>query len=71
MQVCDIVLNDHPEVPAHISAECKDIVKKFVDHSPTYRLGAGPKGTAAVMSHPWFRGIDWDAVFKGTMEAPA
>jgi len=37
---------------------------------PALRLGYGPQGTENVKSHPFFKGLDWDAVLKKKIKPP-
>jgi len=37
---------------------------------PALRLGYGPQGTENVKSHPFFKGLDWDAVFNKKIKPP-
>lgn len=42
--------------------DAKDFVARLLTKSETNRLGAGPNGFNNIRTHPWFHGIDWDAV---------
>lgn len=34
------------------------------------RLGSGPNGTTELMAHPWWDGLDWQALSKGLLPPP-
>lgn len=38
--------------------------------NPTNRLGCGEKGPAEIMEHPWFSGLDWNALLAKQIEPP-
>ena len=35
-------------------------MRALLEKDPAKRLGTGPKGNAAVKSHPFFRSINWE-----------
>lgn len=37
---------------------------------PHKRLGVGPGGPDTVMKHPYFKGVDWDAMLEQTAPSP-
>ena len=41
------------------SRESRDFVSRLCTIDPTKRLGSGPEGWKQVMSHQWFRGVDF------------
>jgi serine/threonine protein kinase len=45
-----------------ISEEARDFITQLLNVNDEDRLGFGPKGTENVKKHPFFRGIDWDAM---------
>jgi serine/threonine protein kinase len=52
------------------SEEAKSLIIGLLTINPTARLGAGPKGSTRIKSHPFFKGTDWDAVYNKTLEPP-
>jgi len=38
----------------------------LIERDPSKRLGyrSGGKGFEDIKSHPWFTGIDWDAIYR-------
>ncbi len=53
----------------HVSADCKDFIRRLLQKSPALRLGAG-KDATDVKSHPFFASIDFDALLKFELEPP-
>jgi len=49
-------------------AVSRDFCQRLLDKDPARRLGAN--GTAEIMRHGWFDGLDWDAIQANTVEPP-
>ncbi|KAL7148176.1 hypothetical protein ABFS83_06G160500 [Erythranthe nasuta] len=52
--------------PNYFSAEARDLIDKLLDIDPSRRPGAGREGYVSLKSHPFFKGIDWANLRKGT-----
>ncbi len=48
-----------------LSPEALDLIKKLLTDAD-HRLGAGDKGVPQLMAHPFFKGVDWNNLRKGT-----
>ncbi|KAF9239673.1 cyclic AMP-dependent protein kinase catalytic subunit [Melanogaster broomeanus] len=48
----------------------KELVKAFLNPDRTKRLGNMIGGPQDVLDHPWFRGVDWDALERCEIKAP-
>jgi cGMP-dependent protein kinase len=55
-------------IPMFVSDQATDMVMRLLQHDPNKRLGR--VGRDEVRSHPFFAGIDWDALEKRQLEAP-
>lgn len=56
------------DAPSHA---CMDIVDRLLVHNPHRRLGYGPSdGQMDIMSHPFYREIDWINLGKRRIEPP-
>lgn len=53
---------------AKFSPEARDFVTQCLICNPRYRLGS--HGISELMSHPWFAGMDWDAMRRQEIPAP-
>mmetsp|Transcript_11595 Transcript_11595/g.31232 ORF Transcript_11595/g.31232 Transcript_11595/m.31232 type:complete len:1587 (+) Transcript_11595:106-4866(+) len=65
-QIFTNILNgtvEWPMVPAEMSVDALDLIKRLLDPMPSQRLGTGPRGAQEVKAHPWFKDFDWDSVF--------
>eukprot|EP00798_Chlamydomonas_sp_ICE-L_P016616 gene16616-22859_t len=50
--------------PPHFSPlEC-DLIEQLLQKEPSKRLGYGPYGLGDIKAHPWFSGIDWEALLE-------
>eukprot|EP00904_Undaria_pinnatifida_P006548 jgi/Undpi1/3022/HiC_scaffold_14.g06399.m1 len=58
------------DIPRHVDAKARDMIKRFLTIDRTNRLGCMKGGSRSVKEHKWFNGMDWEAVYKGQMEAP-
>lgn len=56
------ILNGHIQWPRHIDRLSKELIKAFLVPDRSKRLGNMIGGTQDVLDHPWFRGVDWDAL---------
>ncbi|KAI4292606.1 hypothetical protein PAPHI01_1880, partial [Pancytospora philotis] len=50
------------EIDADLSEDAKDFIQCMLAKQPHDRLGAADNGLFRIMSHPWFKGLDWDTV---------
>jgi protein kinase A len=58
-----------PQEPA-ISDAAKDIIRQFCTVDRSRRLGNISGGAAKVKAHPFFAGVDWDAVYQKRHRGP-
>ncbi|KAB5528898.1 kinase-like domain-containing protein [Coniochaeta sp. 2T2.1] len=58
-----------PQDPA-ISDEAKDIIRQFCTVDRSRRLGNIQGGAARVKEHPFFAGVDWEAVYERRHKGP-
>ncbi|KLU82916.1 AGC/PKA protein kinase [Magnaporthiopsis poae ATCC 64411] len=58
-----------PQEPP-ISPEAQDIIRQFCTVDRSHRLGNISGGAARVKAHPFFRGVDWDAVYRRRQPGP-
>lgn len=46
------------------------MIRELLHKLPNKRLGSGPEGCKHIKNHPWFFGLDWQALERREMEAP-
>uniref|UniRef100_A0A7S1XFZ3 Protein kinase domain-containing protein n=1 Tax=Compsopogon caeruleus TaxID=31354 RepID=A0A7S1XFZ3_9RHOD len=51
------------------SEQAKDLILQLLNRSPEQRLGT-TYGVEEIMHHPFFRGIDWDALLRMEIQPP-
>jgi serine/threonine protein kinase len=69
-QLFDDIRKCNIEWPSGISATCKDLLRKLFIIDPNLRLGGGPGDGEEVKSHPWFSGVDWEAIHNKQIKPP-
>lgn len=58
------------EFPRHFSKEAVDLITGLLHPKATKRLGALKGGAKKIKTHPWFKGFDWDALYRKELSAP-
>lgn len=58
------------QAPAGVSAACCDLIRRLLVQDPLQRLGSGLGGVEEIMAHPWFDGVDWEAVAAKKLSMP-
>lgn len=64
----NLIKSCKPAYPNDISPEAVDFLSKIFTPDPKKRLGAN--GAEEVKKHPFFKGIDWDAVCNKKIKPP-
>eukprot|EP00126_Sphaerothecum_destruens_P004667 Sdes_comp18310_c0_seq2m8023 len=58
------------QFPQHFDINAKDMVKKLLTGDRTKRLGNLKGGADDIKKHKWFKGVDFDVVFKREAVSP-
>lgn len=53
-----------------MSPEARDLIAKLCNVDISKRLGNIKGGADRVKAHPWFKGIDWNALYERKMQGP-
>lgn len=61
-EIYDAILADEPLYPIHMPRDSVSILQKLLTREPELRLGSGPTDAQEIMSHSFFRNINWDDV---------
>lgn len=69
-EIYDAILADEPLYPIHMPRDSVSILQKLLTREPELRLGSGPTDAQEVMSHAFFRNINWDDVYHKRVPAP-
>uniref|UniRef100_A0A663N5A7 protein kinase C n=1 Tax=Athene cunicularia TaxID=194338 RepID=A0A663N5A7_ATHCN len=69
-EVFDSIVNDEVRYPRFLSSEALSIIRKLLQKCPERRLGAGENDAEEIKIQPYFKEIDWDALFARTLKPP-
>ncbi|KAM4635584.1 serine/threonine-protein kinase N1-like [Polymixia lowei] len=69
-EVFDSIVNDEVRYPRFLSTEAIGIMRRLLRRNPERRLGSGEKDAEDVKKQPFFRGMDWEALFKRKIPPP-
>lgn len=61
-EIYDAILADEPLYPIHMPRDSVSVLQKLLTREPELRLGSGPTDAQEIMSHSFFRNINWDDV---------
>ncbi|TEB35989.1 AGC/PKA protein kinase [Coprinellus micaceus] len=64
------ILNGRIQWPRHVDRLSRELIQAFLCPDRSKRLGNMIGGTQDVLDHPWFRGVDWDALERREINAP-
>ncbi|XP_068779712.1 ribosomal protein S6 kinase alpha-4 isoform X2 [Struthio camelus] len=64
------ILKCHPPFPPVIGPVARDLLQKLLCKDPKKRLGSGPNGARDIKEHPFFKGLDWEALAARRVKAP-
>lgn len=66
----DKILKGRLTLPAYLSNEARDLIKKLLKRHVDTRLGAGLSDAEEIKSHAFFKTTDWNLVYARQLEAP-
>ncbi len=66
----ELIVLQEVRFPSTISPEAKDLLKGLLRKSPRDRLGGGLEDAKDVMSHIFFKSIDWNALVQKKVVPP-
>ena len=52
------------------SAEACDLLRRLLHRDPAQRLGSGATDYEELKAHPWFKSVDWVALYERRVEPP-
>ncbi|THV07864.1 kinase-like protein [Dendrothele bispora CBS 962.96] len=64
------ILSGRIHWPRGMDPLSKSLVQAFLNPDRTQRLGNMIGGPQDILDHPWFRGVDWDALERREINAP-
>lgn len=69
-EIYDAILADEPLYPIHMPRDSVSILQKLLTREPELRLGSGPGDAQEIMSHAFFKGVNWDDVYNKRVPTP-
>ena len=69
-EIYDAILSDEPLYPIHMPRDSVSILQKLLTREPELRLGSGPTDAQEIMSHAFFRNVNWDEVRDKRVQPP-
>ncbi|NWH56483.1 PKN2 kinase, partial [Geococcyx californianus] len=69
-EVFDSIVNDEVRYPRFLSSEALAIIRKLLRKCPERRLGAGEKDAEEIKIQPFFKEMNWNALFARTLKPP-
>ncbi|KAI9679446.1 MAG: Serine/threonine kinase [Caeruleum heppii] len=69
-EIYDAILADEPLYPIHMPRDSVSILQKLLTREPENRLGSGVTDAQEIMSHAFFRNINWEDVYHKRIPAP-
>ncbi|EMC91585.1 hypothetical protein BAUCODRAFT_27875 [Baudoinia panamericana UAMH 10762] len=69
-EIYDAILADEPLYPIHMPRDSVSILQKLLTREPELRLGSGPTDAQEIMSHAFFRNINWEDIYNKRVPAP-
>ena len=64
------IVNVPVQMPRHFSGEAKSLLQGLLNRDQSKRLGTGGNNASDILSHPFFRDIDWAALRARQIQAP-
>lgn len=69
-EIYDAILADEPLYPIHMPRDSVSILQKLLTREPELRLGSGPGDAQEIMSHAFFKGVNWDDIYHKRIPTP-
>ena len=69
-EIYDAILSDEPLYPIGMPRDSTTLIQQLLVREPEQRLGSGPEDALEVMRHPFFKGIDWDDLYRKRTPVP-
>uniref|UniRef100_A0A8D0HDL1 Protein kinase N1 n=1 Tax=Sphenodon punctatus TaxID=8508 RepID=A0A8D0HDL1_SPHPU len=69
-EVFDSIVNEEVRYPRFLSSDTLSIIRKLLRKCPERRLGAGKMDAEEIKTQPFFKEIDWDALFARRLKPP-
>eukprot|EP01012_Entosiphon_sulcatum_P050977 TRINITY_DN6997_c0_g1_i2.p1 TRINITY_DN6997_c0_g1~~TRINITY_DN6997_c0_g1_i2.p1 ORF type:complete len:375 (+),score=89.09 TRINITY_DN6997_c0_g1_i2:337-1461(+) len=69
-EMYEMILHTELYIPEFVGLDAADLLSRLLIRDPTKRLGSGPNGAREVKAHPFFRSVDWVALYNRRIVPP-
>ncbi|KAK5136619.1 Serine/threonine kinase [Meristemomyces frigidus] len=69
-EIYDAILADEPLYPIHMPRDSVSILQKLLMREPELRLGSGVTDAQEIMSHAFFRNVNWEEIYYKRVQPP-
>lgn len=69
-EIYDAILADEPLYPIHMPRDSVSILQKLLTREPEMRLGSGVTDAQEIMSHAFFRNVNWEDIYYKRIAPP-
>lgn len=70
MKIYEQIVEGKVRYPSAMSEDARDLIGGLCTVDVTKRLGHTSGGASTIKGHPWFKNIDWDALYHRKMQGP-
>eukprot|EP00300_Choanocystis_sp_HF-7_P006667 c14836_g1_i1.p1 GENE.c14836_g1_i1~~c14836_g1_i1.p1 ORF type:complete len:347 (+),score=76.36 c14836_g1_i1:37-1077(+) len=64
------ILHGNLEFPSDFSKSARDLIRKLLQKDRTKRFGTLKNGPEDIKTHPWFKALDWQALYFKRLRPP-
>ncbi|KAH9285207.1 Serine/threonine-protein kinase N2 [Echinococcus granulosus] len=64
------IVRHEPKIPLHVGPRAASIISQFMTKDPSRRLGVSAAGISDIKRHPFFSGLDFDALLANRVKPP-
>ncbi|TLD11482.1 hypothetical protein E2P81_ATG10358 [Venturia nashicola] len=70
MKIYEQIVEGKVRYPSAMGEDARDLIGGLCTVDVTKRLGHTSGGASTIKAHPWFKNIDWDALYHRKMQGP-
>ena len=70
MKIYEQIVEGKVRYPSAMGDDARDLIGGLCTVDVSKRLGHTSGGASTIKAHPWFKNIDWDALYHRQMQGP-
>jgi serine/threonine protein kinase len=70
MKIYEQIVEGKVRYPSAMGEDARDLIGGLCTVDVSKRLGHTSGGASTIKAHPWFKNIDWDALYHRKMQGP-